>query len=73
MKSQINELSKGEKAKANTTNRYNLGSKKNEGKSNILDQPLIAKNPAKPATNTAKEKKTKNLSSKTKDPIPAVK
>jgi hypothetical protein len=73
MNSQINELSKGEKEKSNTTpNRYNLRSKKNEGKSDILDQTLIEKRPAKPATLTTKENKTQNISSTAKDPIPEV-
>jgi hypothetical protein len=72
MNSQINELSKGEKAKDNSPNRYNLRSKKKEGKSDILDQPLIAERPAKPATNTTKEKKTQNISPIAKDPVPEV-
>jgi hypothetical protein len=71
MKSQINELSKREKAKANTTpNRYNLGSKKNEGKSNILDQPHIAERPAKPTTLTTKEKKTQEYFVNSQRPYP---
>jgi ribonuclease HI len=69
MNSQINELSKGEKAKDNSPNRYNLRSKKKEGKSDISDQPLLAE---KPATNTAKEKKAQNLSPIAKDPAPEV-
>jgi hypothetical protein len=55
--SQINELSKREKSKDNNPNRYNLKSKKKEGKSDISDQPLLAERPAKPAVNTAKENK----------------
>jgi hypothetical protein len=73
MNSQINELSKGEKAKFNTTpNRYNLMSKKSEGKSDIFDQSLIAERPAKPAALPTKETKTKNISPTTKDSIPEV-
>jgi hypothetical protein len=71
MNSQINEMSKGEKSNS-TPNRYNLRSKKNEGKSDILDQPLIVERPAKPATLTTKEKKTQNISPTAKDPIPEV-
>jgi hypothetical protein len=70
--SQINELSKGEKAKDNSPNRYNLRSKKKEGKSDISDQPLLAERPAKPATNTAKEKKAQNISPIAKAPVPEV-
>jgi hypothetical protein len=69
MNSQINELSKGEKSHHSSSNKYNLRSKKKEEKS---DQPLIAENPAKPATNTAREKKTQNLSPTAKDPVPEV-
>jgi len=50
MNSQINELSKGEKAHHSSSNKYNLRSKKKEEKS---DQPLIAKKTAKLAANTA--------------------
>jgi hypothetical protein len=70
--SKINELSKEGKAKDINPNRYSLRSKKNEGKSNILDQPLISERPAKPATNTSKEKKTQNISPIAKGPVPEV-
>jgi hypothetical protein len=59
MNSQINELSKGEKSNS-SPNKYNLGSKKKEGKSNIPDQPSIIENPTKDATNNNKEKKVWN-------------
>jgi hypothetical protein len=72
MNSQINELSKGEKAKDSSPNIYNLRSKKNEGKSDILDQPLIVERPAKPAALTTKENKTHNISPTTKYPVPEV-
>ena len=73
MKNQINELSKGKKEKSNTTpNIYNLRSKKNKGKSDILDQTLIEKRPNKPATLTTKENKNQNILSTAKDPIPEV-
>jgi hypothetical protein len=58
MNIQINELSKGEKANSSSPNKYNLRSKKKEVKSDIPDHPLIAENPAKPATITAKERNT---------------
>jgi hypothetical protein len=71
MNSQINELSKREKENDSIPNKYNLRSKKKEGKFDIPDQPLIAEKPAKLATNTAKEKKTQNISPMAKDPIPS--
>jgi hypothetical protein len=57
MNSQINELSRGEKANNSSPNKYNLRSKKKEGKSDTPDRPLIAENPAKGAVNYSKEKK----------------
>jgi hypothetical protein len=56
MNSQINELSKGEKA-SSSPNKYNLWSKKKEGKSDIPDQPLIAEKPVKHATNMPRKRK----------------
>jgi hypothetical protein len=41
MESQLNELSKEEKTSGNP-NKYNLGSKKREGRSDIPDHPTIA-------------------------------
>jgi hypothetical protein len=67
--SQINELSKGEKANS-SPNKYNLWSKKKEGKSDIPDQPSIAEKPAKDATNNNKEKKAQNPPPIAKDPCP---
>jgi hypothetical protein len=68
---QINELSKGEKA-SNTPNRYNLRSKKKEGNFDSQDQPLIAERPTKAATTTTKEKKTQNASPAAKEPASEV-
>jgi len=42
MNSQINKLSRGEKDNNSSPNKYNLGSKKKEGKSDTPDRPLIA-------------------------------
>jgi hypothetical protein len=72
MNSQINEMSRGGKAKDSSPSGYHLRSKKEEGKFDSPDQPLIAEKPAKPATNTAKEKKTQNISSTAKYPVPEV-
>jgi hypothetical protein len=55
MDNQINELSKGEKAKENP-NRYNLRSKKNEEKTNASNQPTKTENFAKALTIRNKEK-----------------
>jgi hypothetical protein len=71
MNSQINELSKGEKANS-SPNKYNLWSKKKEGKSDIPDQPSIAEKPAKDTTNNNKEKKAQNPPPIAKDPVPEV-
>jgi hypothetical protein len=71
MNSQINELSKGEKANS-SPNKYNLRSKKKEGKSDVPDQPSRAEKPAKDATNNNKEKKAQNPSPIPKDPVPEV-
>jgi hypothetical protein len=68
---QINDLSKGEKA-SNTPNRYNLRSKKKEGNFDSQDQPLIEERPTKAATTTTKEKKTQNASPTTKEPVSEV-
>jgi ribonuclease HI len=71
MNSQINELSKGEKANS-SPNKYNLRSKKKEGKSDIPDQPSIAEKPTKDATNNNKEKKAQNPPPIAKDLVPEV-
>jgi hypothetical protein len=59
MDNQINELSKGDKTNS-IPNKYNLGSKKKYGNSDILDQPPRADKPAKDTTNNNKEKKAQN-------------
>jgi ribonuclease HI len=69
--SQINELSKGEKENSGP-NKYNLQSKKKEGKSDIPDPAPRAEKPAKDATNNNKEKKAQNPSPIPKDPVPEV-
>jgi hypothetical protein len=53
MDSQLNELSKGERTSGNP-NRYNLRSKKKEGKPDISDQPTRAENPAKSVAASSK-------------------
>jgi hypothetical protein len=69
--SQINELSKGEKENSGP-NKYNLQSKKKEGKYDIPDHPARAENPTKDAVNNNKEKKAQNPSPVAKDPVPEV-
>jgi hypothetical protein len=54
--SQINELIQGEKTD-NIPNKYNLRSKKIEGKSNIPNQPSRVEKPAKNTMNNNKERK----------------
>jgi hypothetical protein len=65
---QINELSKGEKAII-TPSRYNLRSKRKEGNFDSQNQPLIVERPAKVAAITTKEKKTHNASPIAKEPV----
>jgi hypothetical protein len=55
MDNQINELSKGEKTNS-SPNKYNLRSKKKEGKSDIPDQPSRVEKPAKDAINNKQGK-----------------
>jgi hypothetical protein len=69
MNSQINELSKGEKA-SSSPNKYNLRSKKKEGKSDIPDQPLIAEKPAKHATNICQGKENSESLANSQRPCP---
>jgi hypothetical protein len=59
MDSQLNELSKGERTSVNL-NRYNLRSKKKEGKPDISNQHTILENPAKGVETSSKEKEGKN-------------
>jgi hypothetical protein len=64
---QINELSRGEKA-SNTPNRYNLRSRKKEGNFDSQAQPLIAERPTKAVATTTKEKKAQDASPAAKEP-----
>jgi len=59
--SQINELSKGEKANS-SPNKYNLTSKEKEGKSDVLDQLPREEKHAKVAANNNKGNKSQNPS-----------
>jgi hypothetical protein len=68
MNSQINELSKGEKAN-NSPNKYNLRSRKKQGKSGILDQPSRVENPVKDETNNNRENNAQNSSPLPKEPV----
>jgi hypothetical protein len=72
MDNQINELSKGEKTNSNP-NKYNLRSKKKEGKFDVPGQPSRAEKPVKNAVNNSKEKKTHNPSPLTKGLVLEVK
>jgi hypothetical protein len=71
MDGQLNELSKGEKTN-NNPNRYNLRSRKEEGKPDIPDQPTRAENPAKDVADNNKEKKAQNPSPVVKGFVPEV-
>ena len=71
MNIQIHELGKGERA-GQSSNRYNIRSRKKEGDFNGQDQPLIAKRPTKTAAATAKEKKTQSASPAAKEPVTEV-
>jgi hypothetical protein len=55
MDSQLNEMRKKERTNGNP-NRYNLRSKKKEGKPNILDQPTRTEHPVKEVASSSKEK-----------------
>jgi hypothetical protein len=68
---QINELSKGEKA-SNTPNKYNLRSKKKYGNFDSQHQPLIAERPTKAAATATREKKTQNASPVANEPVSEV-
>jgi hypothetical protein len=72
MNNQINVLSKGKKAKDNSPNKDNLRSKKKEWKSDIPDQPLLAKRPSNLVAITTKENKTQNILPTAKYPVPEV-
>jgi hypothetical protein len=59
MDSQLNEMRKGERTSGNP-NRYNLRSKKKEGKPDIPDQPTRTENPVKEVAASNKEKEAQN-------------
>jgi len=69
MDSQLNELSKGEKINDNP-NRYNLRSKKKEGKNDTFDQRTKTKISAKPMAAGNKEKDGKIPQALVKNPTP---
>jgi hypothetical protein len=72
MDNQINELRKGEETNS-SPHKYNLRSKKKEGKSDIPGQPSRAENHAKDTTNNSKENKAQNPSPISKGLVPEVK
>jgi hypothetical protein len=69
---QINELSKGEKAKENT-NRYNLRSKKNEEKTDAPNQPAQKEDSAKAVPVSSKEKDSQSPQVLIRNPFPETK
>jgi hypothetical protein len=71
MDKQINELSKGEKTNS-SPNKYNLMSKKKEGKLDIRDKPSRVEKPTKDTSNNNKENKAQKPSPISKGPIPKV-
>jgi hypothetical protein len=72
MDNQLNELSKGEKTNENA-NKYNLRSKKKEGKSNTSDQPTQIENFAKTVASSNKGKEVQNPQAVTKTHVPEIK
>jgi hypothetical protein len=73
MENQLNELSKGDKADAMHPNRYNLRSKKKEGKPDFPEQPTRAEEPAKDVADRSKGKKVQTPSQVAITPFPEVK
>jgi ribonuclease HI len=72
MGSQLNELSKGERTSGNP-NRYNLRSKKKEGKPYIPYHPTRTKHHVKEVASRRKEKEAQSPQEVVKSPIPEVK
>jgi hypothetical protein len=72
MDNQLNELSKGEKSNENS-NKYNLRSKKKEGKPNTSDQPTKTENSAKVVASSNKEKEIQDPQAVTKTHAPEIK
>jgi hypothetical protein len=68
---QLNEIRKGDKAN-DSPKKYNLRSKKKEGKSDVPNQPSRAYKSSKDAANSSKEKKAQNPSPVAKSPVPEV-
>jgi hypothetical protein len=68
---QLNELSKGDKASDNP-NRYNLRSKKKEGKSDVPDQPSRAEKSCQRCSKQQQGKEIQNPPPVAKDPVPEV-
>jgi hypothetical protein len=64
-------LSKGEKTNS-SPNKYNLRSKKKEGKSDIPDQPTREENPVKDVVKISRGKKAQNSPLVTKGHVPEV-
>jgi hypothetical protein len=71
MDNQLNELSKGEKTNS-IPNKYNLRSKKKEGRPEIPNQPTKEEKLSKNVVDNNKEKKTQNPSPVAKGTIPEV-
>jgi hypothetical protein len=69
---QLNELSKGDKANS-SPNRYNLRSKRKEGKNDVPDQRTEAEKPAKDVVDDSRGKKIQTPYPMVKTPIPEVK
>jgi hypothetical protein len=72
MDSQLNELSKGDKASI-SQNRYNLRSKKKDGMPDVPEQPTRAEKPAKDVADNNKGKKIQAPSPVVQTPVPEVK
>jgi hypothetical protein len=68
MENQLNGLSKGDNTNS-TPNKYNLKSRKKEGRPNIPGQPTREEKPAKNIIDNSKERKTQNPSPVAKGPI----
>jgi hypothetical protein len=69
MGSQLNEMRKWERTSGNP-NRYNLKSKKKEGKPDINEYPTRTEHPVKEVAASSKEKKAQNPQVVVKSPIP---
>jgi hypothetical protein len=69
MDRQLNDLRKGERTSGNP-NRYNLRSKKKEGKPNIPNHPTRTKNHAKDVAASIKEKEAQDPHAVVKSPTP---